>query len=113
MRIVKAGNHAAPMEIDHPRRGAGEAKDLSRCPNLKDAIAIDGDGFGLWLGGILGPDMTMHQDQAGKALSVRGGRGGNNNARQRKRYRCMQAPLSAVSQSLSTRKGHFGECRWP
>ena len=42
MRIVKAGDHAVPMKIDHPRRGAGEAKDLSRGPNLKDAIALDG-----------------------------------------------------------------------
>ncbi len=84
MCVVEAGEHAAPLKVDDARSGAGEAKDVSRGPNLKDAIAVDGDGFGFWLSRVLGPDMTVYQHQAGKGLGLSGGGAGDNKGHAKK-----------------------------
>jgi hypothetical protein len=58
------------MKLDHVRGRTGEVKHLGRCARHKDVIAVDGDGFGLGLRQILGPDVSMHQHQAGVDLSI-------------------------------------------
>ena len=84
MCVVEAGKHAAPLKVDDPRSGTGQAKDVRRGPNLKDPIAIDGNGFGFWLSGVLGPDMTVYQHQAGKGLGLSGGCAGDKKGRAKK-----------------------------
>jgi len=110
MRVVKAGKHAAPLKVDDARSGAGKAKNVIRAPSLNNAVAIDGNRIGFGLSRVLGPDMTMHQHQAGKDLGLSGGGVGDNEGRAKKK---VPVHAAALNPNLKRNEGYGAECRWP
>jgi hypothetical protein len=65
MRVVEAGGHEPPAQVDGDGVRTGEATDLGIGPHAHDAVAGDGESLGARARVASRPDAAVHEDAVG------------------------------------------------
>ena len=84
VRVVEAGRHEAPVQVDHPRRFADDALHLVVVAGDDDVAAAHGDGLHGGAGAVAHEDLAVQQHQVGRGAGRHGGlRGERGRGRER------------------------------
>ena len=65
VRVLEAGHHQPPLQIDDGGVGPGEGADVRRRSHGDDSIAADGERLGGRAGGVGRPDLPVDEDAIG------------------------------------------------
>ena len=80
VRVLEAGHHQPPVQVDDGGVGTGEGADVRRRSHGDDPVAADGERLGRRAGGVGRPDLPVDEDAIG-ALGRRRRRGADHQRR--------------------------------